>query len=221
MEDLLPVMLKLLVAILCGGLIGVEREINDKPAGLRTNILICVGAAIFMILSMEMPSFAGAGIVADPGRIGAQIVTGIGFLGAGAIIQSRGSVHGLTTAATIWIVASIGMAVGIGMFAFSIMATTIILFVLVGLGHVERRIHEKLAATCSCTVVTVADPKVHRSIKKAFKDLDSEIADFKFIKMDENRYKISLHHKDRPRKCEELHRRMLALDDVLEWHKEN
>lgn len=221
MDDLMPVMLKLLVAILCGGLIGVEREINDKPAGLRTNILICVGATIFMILSMEMPSLAGPGMIADPGRIGAQIVTGIGFLGAGAIIHSRASVHGLTTAATIWIVASIGMAVGIGMFAFSIMATAVILFVLVGLGYVERRIHGKLATTCSCTVVTVADPKVHRGIKKAFRELGSEIMDFKFIKMDEDRYKISLRHKDRPRKREELHRRMLALEGVLEWHMES
>ena len=98
----------LLLASLLGGAIGWEREHSGKPAGLRTNILICMAATLLTDLSVRLaPSFGGP---ADPGRIAAQIVTGMGFLGAGTIIQTRGTVTGLTTAATLWIVAAIGMA---------------------------------------------------------------------------------------------------------------
>ncbi|HET7273730.1 MAG TPA: MgtC/SapB family protein, partial [Longimicrobiaceae bacterium] len=110
---------RLLLAALLGGLIGLERELSSKPAGLRTNLLICVGATLLMELSLTVAAeanaanlAAGVAFRADPARIAAQIVTGIGFLGAGTIMQARGSVVGLTTAATIWVVAAIGMAVG-------------------------------------------------------------------------------------------------------------
>ncbi len=117
-----------------------ERELQEKAAGLRTNILICVGAALFTELSGRLAladSWIGG---ADPSRIAAQIVSGIGFLGAGTIIQSRAHVRGLTTAATIWVVAAIGMAVGAGAFSAAIGGTLLILVVLVGLGFLERRL---------------------------------------------------------------------------------
>jgi putative Mg2+ transporter-C (MgtC) family protein len=96
-----------LLAIGCGAVIGIERQFKHKPAGLRTNITICLGAAVFTLISQSM-----AGSQDSITRIAAQIVTGVGFLGAGAVIQDRGGIHGLTTAATIWLVASIGMACG-------------------------------------------------------------------------------------------------------------
>jgi len=99
----------LLIAVLLGGGVGLQRELRGKSAGLRTNILICVGAALFTQMSQSMALLAG-----DPTRIAAQIVTGVGFLGAGAILHSKGHVTGLTSAATIWLVAAIGMAVGAG-----------------------------------------------------------------------------------------------------------
>ena len=97
----------ILLAVGCGAAVGIERQIKRKAAGLRTNVLICLGAAVFTIISRQMAAEQDSVT-----RIAAQIVTGVGFLGAGAIIQDRGGIHGLTTAATIWLVASIGMACG-------------------------------------------------------------------------------------------------------------
>src|SRR5205823_10496477 len=102
---------RLLLAAVIGGLIGAERELRRKSAGFRTNILIGLGAAIFTVCSMTL-----APGPSDPTRIAAQIVTGIGFLGAGAILHSRDGVHGLTTAATVWVNAALGVAAGGGQF---------------------------------------------------------------------------------------------------------
>jgi len=130
---------KLALAVVLGGAVGLERELHEKPAGLRTNILICLGAALFTHLSLHFTSWGGVNSPADPARVAAQIVSGIGFLGAGAIIQSRGNVTGLTTAATIWMVAAIGMAAGAGALGMAIGGTILILLVLVGLGAMEDR----------------------------------------------------------------------------------
>ncbi len=110
----LDLLVRLVLAVVLGGAVGWERERSSKPAGLRTNILICLGAALFTDLSIRFGGLAIGGAVRDPARIAAQVVTGIGFLGAGTIIQARGTVTGLTTAATLWVVAGIGMSVGGG-----------------------------------------------------------------------------------------------------------
>src|SRR5947208_11335820 len=102
--------IRLILAALLGGIIGLEREMRDKPAGLRTNIMICVGSTLFMSLSTQVAKVLGG----DPTRIAAQIISGIGFLGAGAVLHSHGFVLGLTTAATIWVVAGVGIARGAG-----------------------------------------------------------------------------------------------------------
>jgi len=124
----------IILAVVFGAAIGLEREISGKAAGLRTNVLICVGAAVFTIISRQMAIGTNTSLT----RIAAQIVTGVGFLGAGAIIVDRGGVHGLTTAATIWLVASIGMACGAGFYALAVIATLIAIVVLVGLGQLEK-----------------------------------------------------------------------------------
>ena len=129
----LDLLLHLCLAIVLGGAIGFERELQRKAAGLRTNILICVGAVLFTELSMAMSSASG-----DPARIAAQIVTGVGFLGAGTIIQGRGIVTGLTTAATMWLVAAIGMAIGFGALLEATGATLLVLLVLSVLRPIER-----------------------------------------------------------------------------------
>lgn len=131
----LDLLLSLVLASALGALIGWEREVNDKPAGLRTTILICVGAALFTDLSLNIAALSE---MADPGRIAAQVVTGIGFLGAGTIIQSRGHVTGLTTAATIWVVAAIGMAAGAKAYVEAIGAALLVLVVLVPLSRLEE-----------------------------------------------------------------------------------
>jgi len=129
----LEMFLQLSLATLFGGAIGLERELGGKPAGLRTNILICIGSVLYTKLSITM-----AGGNADPTRIAAQIVTGVGFIGAGTILHARGAVVGLTSAATIWVVAAIGVALG-GAFYWEAAGTTVlVLVVLRGLGRVER-----------------------------------------------------------------------------------
>jgi putative Mg2+ transporter-C (MgtC) family protein len=118
--------LRLLLAAALGAIIGYQRERAGKPAGLRTHVLICVGAALFTVASLY-----GFGAVADPARVAAGIVAGIGFLGAGAIIHREGGlVAGLTTAATIWAVAAVGLAAGAGLYLVSAVTTILILIVL-------------------------------------------------------------------------------------------
>ncbi|MGA1979267.1 MAG: MgtC/SapB family protein [Sedimentisphaerales bacterium] len=126
-------LISIILSVVLGAAVGLEREIKGKPAGLRTNVLICLGAAVFTIISEKM-----AGDKDSITRIAAQIVTGVGFLGAGAVIQDRGGIHGLTTAATIWMVASIGMACGAGFFLLAVTSTIIALIVLIGLTPLER-----------------------------------------------------------------------------------
>ena len=125
---------RLIVAAILGGAIGLERQLRRKPAGLRTNMFICFGAAMFTVLSRQL-----AGTEADSARIAAQIIPGIGFIGAGSILHSRGSVTGLTTAATLFVVASVGMAAGGGLYLTAVFATLMILLSLSLLGSLERK----------------------------------------------------------------------------------
>jgi putative Mg2+ transporter-C (MgtC) family protein len=129
---------RLVLAALLGGVIGFEREVHHRPAGLRTNMFICFGACLFTVLSRSL-----AGVPSDYTRIAAQIIPGIGFIGAGSILRNRGLVNGLTTAATIFVVASVGMATGGGLYLTAIFATVVVLLVLFALGHLERTFNLK------------------------------------------------------------------------------
>ena len=128
--------IRLAIAALLGGILGLEREIHGRPAGLRTHLLVSLGAAAFMIMSPLVagmnPNFPG-----DPGRISAQIVTGIGFLGAGAIVKEGVSIRGLTTAACLWVAAAIGMACGAALYAEAILISIMAIFALVLLPYAE------------------------------------------------------------------------------------
>lgn len=131
---------KLCLSMLLGALVGYERKRKGQAAGVRTFSLIAMGASLAMILSIYVPQEYLGLKNGDPGRIAAQVITGIGFLGAGAIIQMKGSIRGLTTAAGIWMVATIGMAVGVGMYVISVIATALILFILVELERLEQHV---------------------------------------------------------------------------------
>lgn len=139
---LLPFMVRCGVAAFCGAMIGLEREFKKKPAGFRTNILICVGSSIYMCVGLLIVNAGGA--EGDPARIAAQVVTGIGFLGAGSIIQSGGRVTGLTTAATIWVVASIGLVAGAGFPIVATVAAVMVVLTLLVLGRFEQRYLESV-----------------------------------------------------------------------------
>ena len=162
-EDLV----RLLSACLAGAAIGFERELHDKPAGLRTNVMICLGAALFTLLSVHV---AGGSTAHDPGRIAAQVVTGVGFLGAGTVIQSRGSVIGLTTAATIWLNASIGMAFGVGRFVLGVVATVLTIFGLFGLSFVEERVAH-WRTTAKIQIEMLPSLELNRAIKQRVREL--------------------------------------------------
>jgi len=150
----LELLLQLGLATLLGGAIGLERELGGKPAGLRTNILICIGSVLYTKLSISM-----AGANADPTRVAAQIVTGVGFIGAGTILHARGAVVGLTSAATIWVVAAIGVALGAGHYPEALGATLLVILVLQGLGRVEIVV-ERQAASSRVTIHARPDPNV-------------------------------------------------------------
>jgi putative Mg2+ transporter-C (MgtC) family protein len=131
---------RLLVACLLGGLVGLEREFTRKAAGLRTNLLICLGAAFFTLLSPIIAGESGSNL----GQIASNIVQGIGFLGAGLILHNRNRVSGLTSAASVWVVASIGMACGAGLYAPAIVATVTVIVALLLVGFFEHRANLKI-----------------------------------------------------------------------------
>jgi putative Mg2+ transporter-C (MgtC) family protein len=133
-------LVRLALAAFLGGIIGLERELKRKPAGLRTNMFICFGSAMFTILSNEL---AGEWGIGDHTRIAAQIIPGIGFIGAGSILHDKGGVSGITTAATLFVVASIGMAAGGGLYLEAIFATMLIYLALHLLGILERQLNLK------------------------------------------------------------------------------
>jgi putative Mg2+ transporter-C (MgtC) family protein len=139
-DILVPFLVRCGAAALCGAMVGLERELRRKPAGLRTNILICIGAAMYMtagLLVVDEGNQAG-----DPTRIAAQVVSGVGFLGAGTILQAKGRVTGLTSAATIWVVAAIGIISGAGYPILAFVASCMVVLTLVVLREVENRLLE-------------------------------------------------------------------------------
>jgi putative Mg2+ transporter-C (MgtC) family protein len=133
------IIFKLALAGILGGLIGLERESLSRPAGLRTYTLVCVGSALAMIVSIDIYLQYYQTVNADPGRIAAQVISGIGFLGAGTIMREGASVQGLTTAAGLWVVACIGLAVGAGLYVPAIATTILIRFVLIYFIKFEAR----------------------------------------------------------------------------------
>ena len=158
--------IRLLVSFLLGAVIGVERQFRRREAGMRTFTLICLGSTAAMLISIWIPQTYPNFLNGDPGRIAAQVITGVGFIGAGAIIQSKGSIHGLTTAACIWVVAVIGLAAGAGMYIPAIVATFLTLIVLVSLERLEKRmflngVNKILTITCK---TSSPDLKVIRGI---------------------------------------------------------
>lgn len=150
----LQLMLQVGLATVLGGAIGLERELGGKPAGLRTNILICIGSVLYTHLSIAM-----AGTNVDPTRVAGQIVTGVGFIGAGTILHARGAVVGLTSAATIWVVAAIGVALGSGFYLEGIATTVVVLAVLAGLGRIEKLV-ERQAMRSRVTIHARPGPTV-------------------------------------------------------------
>lgn len=206
------VTLKLLLAIALGGLIGLERESSHKPAGFRTNILICVGSAMMMILSglllHGLQSSSG-----DFTRIAAGVITGMGFIGAGAIIQARGSVVGLTTAATLWVVAGLGLVIGAGYYLVALIFTALIILTLVLFRKVESLYLKKSLYRYTLkthysrdTLINIKKLALHEGIK--FKELSHK------REGDHSSIFFSFHSPEE--KEQKFNQSLLSLEEILE-----
>jgi len=161
-------LIRILISFFIGSLIGIERETHNQPAGLRTHILISIGATIVMLISIYIPQTFTNFQNGDPGRIAAQVVSGIGFLGAGAILKFGADVKGLTTAASIWAMAALGLAVGAGMYAISFVGVIVILFALTVMDIFEKRVFKERTLR-----------KIELLIKKKDADIDALKAELK------------------------------------------
>lgn len=164
---------KLLLAAILGGMIGLEREIHGRPAGFRTHLLVSLGSCLYVLTSIQFyhvyGDFSGTGpIGVDPGRVAAQVVTGIGFLGAGAIIREKVSIRGLTTAACLWLAAAIGVSCGVGMFGISLLVTVMSLVSLLFLKKVETKLTRDAYAFLRvwCTNHQVQQQKIETLLKE-------------------------------------------------------
>ena len=161
----LPFVIRIIVAGILGSIIGLERDIHGRAAGLRTHLLVCIGSALFTIMSIKLSEYAmQRGYhnlpITDPARVAAQIVTGIGFIGAGAIIKEGFSIKGLTTAACLWVVAAIGMAAGIGNYILATSASFIAIISLIILNKFEKFYKKDSYRSLTITTPLEVDPSI-------------------------------------------------------------
>jgi putative Mg2+ transporter-C (MgtC) family protein len=177
-------LLRLLLAAALGGAIGFERELRDHEAGLRTHLLVALGACVFTLVSAyawtDWTFSQRSGVTLDPTRIAAQIVTGIGFLGAGAIIVRGINVRGLTTAATLWVVAGIGMAVGTGYYAVSLGASVLVLISLGPLRLLSARLMSQVRPEQATLAINLAPRGDRTRVLARIEELDGEIETVEF-----------------------------------------
>jgi putative Mg2+ transporter-C (MgtC) family protein len=183
--------LRLVFSLLLGAVVGLERETHDRPAGLRTFILVSVGSTLIMIVSMNIRYLFPGATDVDPGRIAAQVVTGIGFLGAGTILHEGASIRGLTTAAGLWVVAAVGLAVGAGFYVAAGVTTALALVTLSLLSHVERSLVGG-KGDAMVTIVTVDRPGQLGRIGSTLGDNGINIKDIKLSPKDEDLVEVVL-----------------------------
>lgn len=188
------VMLRLLLAAVLGGVIGLERESHGRAAGLRTHILVCLGAALIMMTSVDLFSVYQNSTRIDPFRIAAQVVSGIGFLGAGTIIRFKASVRGLTTAASLWVAAGIGLAVGSGFYVGALFATFLVLVSLFFLTRLEYKIIRKDWYK-TLSVVSGSGVNQLKDIREILGEYNAEIRDFEIKKIDGDKVTLKLNLK--------------------------
>jgi len=177
----IDVIIRLIMAAILGGLIGFERESHGRAAGLRTHILVCLGSTLIMLTSMHVFELYKGVAEVDPGRIAAQVVTGVGFLGAGTIMRFRASVKGLTTAASLWVVAGIGLAIGSGMFSAAVSTTALVLIALFFFSKVQK-VWTNKDWYKTLAISTEGTAEELRYIKDVLSKYGAEIRDFEIEK---------------------------------------
>ncbi len=212
----IEILLKVILAAVLGGIIGLERELSHKEAGLRTNILIAIGSTLLTVLSLKI---SDGSKMADPGRIASQIVTGVGFLGAGAIIQARFAIHGLTTAATIWTVAAIGIAIGSGFYLFSLLVTILVVLVLTTFKFISTAL-EKQKKTYAYIIKTDDKASVLVDIKKIMRELNIQSTNMTMSKK-KGSYQIEMLLQISQTKDKQFIERIMQLKNVKELVSES
>jgi putative Mg2+ transporter-C (MgtC) family protein len=201
--------LKFLVALLCGGVVGIERETSGKPAGVRTNILICLGSMLFTAMSFEMARVFGG----DPTRIAAQIVTGIGFLGAGAILHETGKgITGMTTAAMIWLIAALGVMVGSGYLLTAVAITAATTLTMVVLRRVERFINERQGTDFAFSIPS--DDPTRDRLEAVISIFDDVVSNVVITSEDQDRRAVTFHFTGSVNERHELLRQLFRIEGL-------
>jgi len=182
----LTIALRLLLAAVLGGLIGLQRESENKAAGLKTHTLVALGSCLIMVTSIEIFETVGRGYIGDPSRIAAQVVSGIGFLGAGTILRSGFGVKGLTTAASLWLVAAIGLSVGLGSYFASITATVIVFIILLALPRFVKKVKHSQNKLKTIEIVTADQPGQLGAVSSVLGEFDIDIRKVEMIEAHDN-----------------------------------
>ena len=185
---------RLFVSLLCGAMIGIERELKGKSAGLRTCILICLGSTIFSSIAQIIFDQNSTG---DPTRIAAQIVSGIGFLGGGVIVHSQGSVYGITTAATIWLTAAIGVAIGMEFYPVAIFTSFLCVSVLVGVRLIEERFTDKFHSNSGVFIIEIVSFKEESEIEKLYSILNKNNIKMTEVTINKEKHQNTYHIRTR------------------------
>ena len=180
------IVLRIMLSVICGGLIGLEREEKRRPAGFRTHILVCLGSTIIMILSEDMfrAYHKEFNITSDPLRLGAQVISGIGFLGAGTIMRYGNSIKGLTTAASLWTVAAIGLSLGSGFYLLGVLSTVIVFIILVAFNTAERKWYKKkrIFNTFEINITMENNTETLGKVILIYQKFNAKILEMKFLK---------------------------------------
>lgn len=187
----LELALRLILSIIFGGIIGMQRESVNRPAGFRTHILVCVGSTLTMLVSIYIFEQYNSMTSVDPGRIAAQVVSGIGFLGAGTIIREGATVRGLTTAASLWTVAAIGLAVGCGFYLASILATLLTFVTLISFSRIENYIIQAKYLERICITIDDIPGQIGR-IGACLGGLNVNIGNIKMDSMDDGKVRLTI-----------------------------
>ena len=216
------ILIKISMSLILGLIIGLEREMTNKTAGLRTHILICLGSTMFTILSLHGFTTEviqnGVRIVNDPARIAAQILTGIGFIGGGAVLHYGANVYGLTTAATIWVTASLGMAVGVGSYELAIITTVVTFLVLVVIRKFESGFlsnHINKGATIRASVICSKEnmSEIQDWFYKEFKNIEEVDANKILSKKNQIKLTYIINVVDK-NPVNSVHKKLLELDNI-------
>ncbi len=218
MMDIKLVLFRMVLSILLSGLIGIDRESTRKPAGLRTHILVSLGSTLIMLLSIYMNTYYGENTNYYSDRIAAQVISGIGFLGAGTILRKdTGAVTGLTTAASLWVVAAIGLTVGAGFYLGAIATTFLVMITLMTFHRLRTRIHRRVNPYISLSILSIDKPGQIGKIGRILGEYESNISNIDIEHGDDGLIRINIEADVKSFEIKyEIFNSLASIDGILE-----